>query len=298
MIAKPNSALIVVDQVDHVAIVSLNRPAKYNALTQAMYSDLNEVLQSADRDRNIRAVVITGVGTAFSAGNDLNDFSVRDDCKAPVQRFLRTIAGIKVPVIAAVNGLAVGVGATLLLHCDLVYADPAATFHFPFVDLGLVPEAASTLLLADFVGARRSSEILLTGQKLTSEEAASWGLINEVSTEPLDRAIAIGHAIAAKAPQAVRHTKSLTRSRLPEVTTRMTEEEAFLALQLNSSEFAEVLTARREKRQPVFDARGANATAQANCFYLSRSPRAGSIHTRSLDSFEWCSTGGSKGVPR
>src|ERR1700756_5463067 len=261
MITKPNSALIVVDQVDHVAIVSLNRPAKYNALTQAMYSDLNEVLQSADRDRNIRAVVITGVGTAFSAGNDL---SVRDDCQAPVQRFLRTIAGVKVPVIAAVNGLAVGVGATLLLHCDLVYADPAATFHFPFVDLGLVPEAASTLLLADFVGARRSTEILLTGQKLTSEEAASWGLINEVSTEPLDRAIAIGHTIAAKAPQAVRRTKSLTRSRLHEVTTRMTEEETFLALQLNSSEFAEVLTARREKRQPVFDARGANATAEAN----------------------------------
>ena len=263
MISNANSGLIVVDKVDHVAIVSMNRPDKYNALTQAMYLDLNDILQSADRDPDIRAVVITGVGTAFSAGNDLNDFSIRDDCQAPVQRFLRTIAGMKVPVIAAVNGMAVGVGATLLLHCDLVYADPAAIFHFPFVDLGLVPEAASTLLLADFVGARRSSEILLTGQKLTSEEAASWGLINEVSPEPLDRATAIGQSIAAKAPQAVRHTKSLTRLRLHEVTTRMTEEEGLLAVQLESAEFAEALTARRQKRQPVFPARSDNAAMEA-----------------------------------
>ncbi|MBJ8346942.1 enoyl-CoA hydratase-related protein [Antrihabitans sp. YC2-6] len=255
MLANPRPDLILVERLGFLAIIRLNRPDKYNAITQDMYTDLRLALVSADRDADVRAVVISGVGKAFTAGNDLNDFAIDIDGKAPVQEFLRTIASISVPVIAAVNGLAVGVGVTMLLHCDLVYADPSASFQVPFVELGLVPEAASSLLLPQLIGARRSTELLLTGRKLTAIEAAAWGLINEATPTPLERAIEVGHGIAAKPPGAVRHTKTLSRSTTLHTLDRMSEEEAVLAAQLNSPEFTEVLTSRREKRKPLFDKR-------------------------------------------
>lgn len=262
MLAHPSSDLILVERLGPITIVRLNRPDKYNALTQEMYSTLDEVLRSADRDHDVRAVIITGVGKAFSAGNDLNDFAIQEDGQAPVQRFLRTIAGMTVPVIAVVNGLAVGLGVTVLLHCDLVFADRTATFQLPFVDIALVPEAASTLLLPRFVGPRRSSELIITGRKLTADEAASWGLINDVPSAPLDRALEVAQAIAAKAPQAVRHSKALSRSTTTDVVARMAEEESLMATQLDSAEFAEVLSARRERRRAVFDARLAETTSE------------------------------------
>lgn len=253
MLANPRPELILVERVGFLTIIRLNRPDKYNAVTQEMYSDLSVALQAADRDTEVRAVVLTGVGKAFTAGNDLHDFAIDVNGGTPVQEFLRTIAGVTVPVIAAVNGLAVGVGVTMLLHCDLVYADQSSSFQVPFVELALVPEAASSLLLPQLIGARRSTELLLTGRKLTANEAAGWGLINEVTPRPLERAIEVGHGIAAKAPGAVRHTKTLSRSPTLDVITRMSEEEAFMAAQLDSPEFAEVLAARREKRPPSFD---------------------------------------------
>ena len=254
--------LIAVERSGFLTLIRLTRPHKYNAITQDMYAVLADALLSADRDPEVRAVILTGSGTAFSAGNDLHDFALDPDGLAPVQQFLRAIAGIAVPVIAAVNGLAVGVGVTMLLHCDLVYAAPTATFQTPFVDIGLVPEASSTLLLPQIVGARRAAELLFAGRKLTAAEAASWGLINEVSDQPLDQAIAVGAALAAKAPEALRRTKTLIRSTTLDVLARMREEESAMAAQLESVEFTEVLAARRDKRIPVFPPRRTAATAQ------------------------------------
>jgi enoyl-CoA hydratase/carnithine racemase len=250
--AHPHQDLIVVERTNSLVILRFNRPQKYNALTQDMYSLLAEALRAADRDPLVRAVIITGTGPAFSAGNDLHDFAIDPEGLAPVQQFLRAIANVTVPVIAAVNGLAVGVGVTMLLHCDLVYADQSATFQVPFVDIGLVPEAASSLLLPQLIGARRAADLLLNGRKLTADEAAAWGLINEVTSAPLTRALEVGTAIAVKAPDAVRHTKSLTRSTTLDIHARMRKEETLMASQLDSPEFAEVLAARRDKRAPVF----------------------------------------------
>ena len=252
--------LIAVDRSGLLTLIRLTRPQKYNAITRDMYAALAEALLSADRDPGVRAVVLTGSGTAFSAGNDLHDFALDPNDLAPVQQFLRAIAGIAVPVIAAVNGLAVGVGVTMLLHCDFVYAAPTATFQTPFVDIGLVPEAASTLLLPQIVGARRAAELLLAGRKLTADEAAACGLINEVSAQPLEQAIAVGNDLAAKAPEALRRTKRLMRSTTLDVLDRMREEESAMTAQLESVEFTELLAARRDKRQPIFPPR--HTTAQ------------------------------------
>lgn len=244
--------LIQSELTGNTLVIRINRPEKYNAFTQDMYASTAKVLRDSDADPAVRSIVITGTGKAFSAGNDLSDFALAADGNTPVQHFLRAIADVRVPIVAAVNGLAVGVGVTMLLHSELVVADPAATFQVPFVDVGLVPEAASSLLLPQLVGARRAADLFLTGRKLDAEEASSWGLVNHVVADPFDRAFDLAEAIAAKAPTAVRSTKALLRSTTSEVRDRMREEELLLVAQLNSSEFTEVMTARREKRSPTF----------------------------------------------
>ena len=243
---------IITEMVGHTLVIRINRPDKYNAFTQAMYASTAQALRASGDDPAVRSIVITGTGKAFSAGNDLNDFDLAADGDTPVQHFLRAIADVRVPVVAAVNGLAVGVGVTMLLHCELVYAAPEATFQVPFVDVGLVPEAASSLLLPQLIGARRASELFLTGRKLGADDALSWGLVNEVTPDAFDRALEVAQVIAAKAPTAVRSTKSLLRSSTTDVVERMQEEELLLVAQLESTEFTEVMTARREKRSPQF----------------------------------------------
>jgi len=252
MIDLKTEDLIVTENIGGTTVIRINRPSKYNALTQAMYTSFSHALVEADDDPDVRSIVITGTGKAFTAGNDLDDLAIAADGDTPVQEFLRTIAYVKTPLVVAVNGIAVGVGVTMLLHCDLVYVDPAATFQVPFVDVGLVPEAASSLLLPQLIGARRATEMLLAGRRLTADEAVSWGLVNEMTPDPLDRAIAVAHVIGAKAPQAVRRTKGLMRSASAEVLARMREEDQLQVSQLESSEFAEIVAARREKRSPQF----------------------------------------------
>lgn len=244
--------LIVTEKVGVVTVIRINRPSKYNALTQEMYARFSQALVEADDNPSVRSIVITGTGEAFTAGNDLGDLAIAADGDTPVQEFLRTIASVRTPLIVAVNGLAVGVGVTMLLHCDLVYVDPTATFQAPFVDVGLVPEAASTLLLPQLIGARRATEMLLVGRKLIAEEAASWGLVNEVTLDPLGHAIAVAQVVGAKAPQAVRRTKELMRSTSAEVLAHMREEDLLQVSQLGSAEFAEIVASRREKRSPQF----------------------------------------------
>jgi enoyl-CoA hydratase/carnithine racemase len=161
--------------------LTLNRPAKKNALTNAMYRALTVALHEAERDQGIGAVLISGAGGVFSAGNDIGDFvaAVSGGDMAAAD-FVRKIAGFSKPLVAAVDGLAVGVGTTMLLHCDLIYASPSARFSLPFVDLGLLPEAGSSLLLPRRVGMARASAWLLAGESFSAEEAREAGLINGV----------------------------------------------------------------------------------------------------------------------
>lgn len=201
---------------DGVATVTLNRPAKKNALTTAMYAALADALDAAGADADVRTVVIQGNENVFCAGNDVGDFLDRPQAgpEAPGFRFLRAIAGFPKPLVAAVCGPAVGVGATMLLHCDLVYAGESATLLFPFVDLGLVPEAGSSLLLPQVVGHQRAAAALLLGEPIPAAAALGAGLVNRVlpDAEVLGFARAQAARLAAKPVSALVETKRLLRS--------------------------------------------------------------------------------------
>lgn len=167
---------------DGVLKLVLNRPEKKNAFTNAMYRELTQILSDGDQNPQVKVTLISGAGNAFSAGNDIADFmqspiTLED---APPINLLKTLAGLTKPLIAAVDGVAVGIGATLLFHCDLVYAQKGARFIFPFVSLGLVPEGAISLLLPRLVGHQRASEILLFGEPISADDAHKLGFVNKV----------------------------------------------------------------------------------------------------------------------
>lgn len=246
-----------------VLTITLNRPDKKNALTEAMYAALADGLEQAANTPSIRAVLLSANGDAFTAGNDLSDFAAAGNKPAgneagerPVGRFLRLIATAEKPIIAAVNGLAVGVGVTMLLHCDLVYAGESATFQMPFVNLGLIPEAGSTLLLPRMIGAQKAGELFLTGKKIGAAKAEQMGIVADVfpDAELQARARGIAQEIAAKAPTAIKLTKQLLRGgeNHAEVAARMAEEGAHFGAQLRSAEVKEAISAFFEKRQPDF----------------------------------------------
>jgi enoyl-CoA hydratase/carnithine racemase len=208
--------VVLTSVAEGVAAVTLNRPAKKNAITTAMYAALADALDAAEAEADVRAVVLQGDETVFCAGNDIADFVDGRQAGAddPAFRFLRTIARFPKPLVAAVCGPAVGVGATMLLHCDLVYAGEGATLLFPFVDLGLVPEAASSLLLPQAVGHRRAAEALMLGEPISAAAAAEAGLVNRVlpDAEVLGFARAQADRLAAKPASALVETKRLLRS--------------------------------------------------------------------------------------
>ena len=250
---------VEISDADGVRTIVLARPEKKNALTQAMYAAMADAVDSAQIDPAIGVVLLTGAGDAFTAGNDIGDFlaappSPDDATPAPVIRFLHTILEAEKPLAAAVNGLAVGVGVTLLLHCDLVTAASAARFKTPFTDLGLVPEAGASLLLPRRIGRARASEMLLLGETLNAEEALACGLVARV-VDPahlLEDARRRCAALARKAPAAVRATKRLLRGDTAEVRERMAEEIRIFAERLQSDEFREAAAAFLEKREPDF----------------------------------------------
>ncbi|MES1989701.1 MAG: enoyl-CoA hydratase [Pseudomonadota bacterium] len=254
---------VLVSIEDGVQIVTMNRPDKKNALTDAMYRVLADAIEAADTDPKIRVTLFTGMGDAFTAGNDLGDFakagstpvSEQPTTKANVTRFLENLAEARKPLIASVNGLAVGVGVTMLLHCDLVYAGTSATFQMPFVNLGLVPEAGSTFLLQRQIGIQKAADLFLTGKKLTAEKAEAIGLIadvfpdNALPVEALKRA----KTLAAKAPNAVRVTKALLKDNERERVGQAREAEGrHFASQLRSDEVKEAISAFFEKRTADF----------------------------------------------
>ncbi len=248
-----------IEDRDGVKILTLTRPEKKNALTHAMYAALSDAFADAHADPATRSILLTGTGDFFTSGNDLGDFMnspphMNAEHPAPVERFLRAMLESTKPFIVAVNGPAVGIGVTLLLHADLVYAAPQATFTAPFVDLGLVPEAASSLLLTERVGRARASEMLLLGESVEAGEAVDWGLVARVfpADRLADEAFRRAAQVAAKAPGAVRETKRLIVGDRDRVGARMAEEGRLFADALKSEEFAEAAGAFFEKRQPDF----------------------------------------------
>ncbi len=196
----------------HILRIQLNRPEKKNALTPAMYTRLREAIERANSDSDVRVITITGSGDSFCAGNDLNSF-LQDPGSDAAARFIKAIASAEAPIVAAVNGVAVGVGVTMLLHCDLVYAVPEAKFNFAFIDLGLLPEAGSTYLLPRMMGYSRAAELLMLGGAFTAEKAMECGIVNQVVAADELEALALAKAeqLAAKPPEALRQTKMLLR---------------------------------------------------------------------------------------
>ena len=204
---------IVIEQIEQVLHLTLNRPEKKNAITQAMYSTLASNLNNAAGDFGIRAVVISGNGKAFTAGNDIMDFMNEEiTLSSPVFHFLKALHDFPKPLIAAVQGNAVGIGTTMLMHCDLVYAAPDTLFAMPFVTLGLVPEAGSSILFPRLVGHAKASEIFLTGRDFGATEALEMGLINGIEADSLHKSLAIAEVIAHQPPNAVLNTKALLKS--------------------------------------------------------------------------------------
>ena len=204
---------ILIEQIDQTLHLTLNRPEKKNAITQAMYMTLANNLNAAAGDFAIRTVVISGNGKAFTAGNDIMDFMNEEiTMSSPVFHFLKAIHEFPKPLIAAVQGNAVGIGTTMLLHCDLVYAADDALFAMPFVTLGLVPEAGSSLLFPRLVGHAKASEIFMTGRSFGSAEALEMGLINSIEEGPTAKALEVAALIADQPPSAVLNTKALLKS--------------------------------------------------------------------------------------
>src|SRR5882672_9203719 len=248
---------VVVGREGAVLTIAMNRPDKKNALTHAMYGAMADALASAAADVSVRVILITGSGNVFTAGNDLGDFlnAPPAGAESPVLRFLAALSTAEKPVVAAVNGLAIGIGTTMLLHCDLVYAARSAVFSAPFVNLALVPEAASSLLLPRRIGHAKAAEMFLLGGRMDAEQAEASGLVTAVfavdrlHAEVVDRA----RALAAKAPSAVRATKVLMKRGDEPVAERMRAEGAQFAFQLQSAELREAVQAFREKRAPDFN---------------------------------------------
>lgn len=220
--------------------ITLARPEKKNAIDAAMYAALGEALRSAGRDGAVRALLIDAEGGAFTAGNDLADFQRErpDWHDTPVSRFLGALSEAELPIVAAVDGVAIGIGTTLLLHCDLVVASTEARFQMPFIDLGLVPEAASSMLLPRLVGYQRAAALLLLGEGVDAPTLQSYGLIHSVVAPADLHATALGLAqrLAAKPPEAMRQSKRLLRRPPEPVADRLAAEGAIFAERLRSTE--------------------------------------------------------------
>jgi enoyl-CoA hydratase/carnithine racemase len=248
---------VLVERKGAVLTITLNRPEKRNALTPAMYGVIADALTSAGEGSSVRVILLTGTGDAFTSGNDVGGFldAPPSSGESPVFRFLTALSSADKPVVGAVNGLAIGVGTTMLLHCDLVYAARSAMFSVPFVNLALVPEAASSLLLPRRIGHARAAELFLLGGRLDAARADAMGLVSAVFDDSrlLDEALQRAAALAAKAPTSVRATKALMKRGEEPIADRMRAESAEFSRQLKSAELKEAVQAFREKRAPIFD---------------------------------------------
>ena len=225
-----------------VLTLSFDRPEKMNALTRDMYGDLAAALNGAAGDFAVRAVILTSTGAHFTAGNDIKDFMENPPTKqdSTVAAFLGALLDFPKPLLAAVNGNAVGVGTTMLLHCDVVVADPKASFSMPFASLGLVPEAGSSLLFPELVGYQRAAKIFMTGESFSAESAKEMGLVAEISPDAYAAALTIATQIAEQPPTAIINTKALIKaSKHDAVVAVMKAEFELFSLALTSDEAME-----------------------------------------------------------
>lgn len=251
---------VITRQTDGIFTIQMNRPEKKNAITQDMYRQMAEGFRKADQDDNVRVVVLCGTPDLFSAGNDIKDFQARAAQKeknkafATVE-FFEGVLGLRKPLIAAVNGYAIGIGTTMLLHCDLVYAGKSATFSLPFVNLGLCPEFGSSMILPQLAGHQRAAELFLLGETFSADHAREVGIVNQVFDDAslMDEVTAIARRVAQKSPAALMATKKLMKNHKADDVRRaiQTDGEVFFEL-LTGPEAAEAFTAFAEKRTPDF----------------------------------------------
>lgn len=247
------------DLTDGVLTVTFARPEKKNAITQAMYAVLAEATRRARDDAAVRVILFKGEGDSFSAGNDIADFIAIGGSgegqvtEAPVFHFLRALAQLDKPAVAAVRGRAVGIGLTLLLHCDMVVVAEDALLSAPFVNLALAPEAASSMLLPQVLGHQRAFEVFALGEPIDGRTAAAWGLANRaVPADQVDAVAAdLARKLAARAPNSIRKTKALMRDAERLWTLMLAEGEAF-GSQMRSPEAMEAFMAFSQKRAPNF----------------------------------------------
>jgi enoyl-CoA hydratase/carnithine racemase len=244
-----------------VATIEIARPEKKNALTIAMYQAMADALAAAAAETAVRAVLITGQPGIFTSGNDIEDFMARppgqgsDAAESPVFRFMRALLDCDKPVVAAVTGAAIGIGTTMLLHCDFVYVADEARLAMPFVGLGLVPEFASSLLVPQLMGHARAAEKLLLGDPFTPEQAVEFGLANAVlpAGEVVNHARRVAERFNALPPGAVRESKRLLRGPQREAVLRTIRSEGELfGARLRSPEAMEAFQAFFQKRKPDF----------------------------------------------
>jgi enoyl-CoA hydratase/carnithine racemase len=234
--------LVIVADNDHVRTVRMNRPEKRNALTLAMYDAMTAAIEDTGTRTSIRCIVLAGAANGFSAGNDLQDFldasSGPDGLARPILRFLRCLVRCDKPLVAAVRGNAVGIGTTMLLHCDHVVAGTDARFATPFVSLGIVPEAASSLIAPRLMGHSRAFSLLVMGRALDAAEAKACGLINTVAApaEVEAEAMKAARDIAALPPEAVIASRRLLRGSPDELLARIDEEAELFKIRLQSAE--------------------------------------------------------------
>jgi enoyl-CoA hydratase/carnithine racemase len=240
-----------------VAVIEIARPEKKNALTQAMYAAMTEAIVAADADSTIRALLITGQPGIFTSGNDLEDFMQRPPAgeDSPVFQFMKALADCGKPVVAAVTGGAIGIGTTMLLHCDLVYVSDEARLAMPFVGLGLVPEYASSLLVTQRVGHAKATELLLLGEPFNGESAVEMGIANAVlpAAEVVNHARRMAERFNALPPGAVRESKALMRrGQKALVRETIAVEGEIFGKRLRSPEAMEAFQAFFQKRKPDF----------------------------------------------
>jgi len=256
------SEFIKIDTQDRVQTITIARPEKKNAITQDMYKAMADAIDAYSASDESRALILTGEGDYFTSGNDVKDFAVRgmpkpgaDPSELPgVMHFLRAVSNCPKPLIAAVNGPGIGIGLTVLLHCDLVYAAKSATLSAPFVRLALVPEAASSLLLSQSVGMAVANDILLAGRTLSAEEALSFGLVARVFDDKdlMDEVGKIAAHVSASSPTSLKRSKELIRYQQDVVGQRIMHEGKIFAEQLQTDDFKESAMALMQKRQPVY----------------------------------------------
>ena len=254
---------ISVTTSDGVMHIVFNRPERKNSLTDEMYLAIGEAIDSAMLEPDVKVVLFSGAGGVFTAGNDLDDFISRPprDGSAPVFRFLQKLASLTKPAVAAVEGLAIGIGTTMLLHCDLVYAATDARFALPFVNLGLVPEAASSLLLPRLAGHQRAAEKLLFGDPFSAGEALELNFINRLlpAADVLAHAVQQARRLAQLPAGSVRATKALMRgvndgsaTEDSEVQKRMAQEILVFSARVSGPATREAIDAFKAKRKPNF----------------------------------------------